>query len=107
MRIGLREPLRDGALRRRPGRDLVDQPLDVRELVERAFAQHERDQARPAPQRHVDDGVGLAQHVAPLRQALVEDAVVPLDLDQPLLRWSSITQIIYNLALGAAAVNSF
>jgi polysaccharide export outer membrane protein len=33
--------------------------------------------------------------------------VVPLDVDQPLLRWGSITQIIYNLALGAAAVASF
>jgi hypothetical protein len=33
--------------------------------------------------------------------------VVPLDVDRPLERWTAITQIIYNLALGAAAVNSF
>ena len=33
--------------------------------------------------------------------------VVPLDVDQPLLRWASITQVIYQLALAAAAVNSF
>jgi protein involved in polysaccharide export with SLBB domain len=33
--------------------------------------------------------------------------VVPLDLDQPLARWASITQIIYNLAVAVAAVNSF
>lgn len=33
--------------------------------------------------------------------------VVPLDLDQPLARWSAITQIIYNLAIAAAAVQSF
>jgi protein involved in polysaccharide export with SLBB domain len=33
--------------------------------------------------------------------------VVPLDVDQPLARWSAITQIIYNLAIAAAAVNSF
>jgi protein involved in polysaccharide export with SLBB domain len=33
--------------------------------------------------------------------------VVPLDVDQPIARWSAITQIIYNLALGAAAVASF
>ena len=36
-----------------------------------------------------------------------DSIVVPLDLDQPLLRWGSITQIIYNLALSAAAVASF
>jgi protein involved in polysaccharide export with SLBB domain len=36
-----------------------------------------------------------------------DSIVVPLDVDQPLVRWSSITQIIYNLALGAAAVASF
>jgi polysaccharide export outer membrane protein len=33
--------------------------------------------------------------------------VVPLEVDQPLARWSAITQIIYNLAIAAAAVNSF
>jgi protein involved in polysaccharide export with SLBB domain len=36
-----------------------------------------------------------------------DSIVVPLDVDQPLLRWGAITQIIYNLALGAAAVASF
>jgi polysaccharide export outer membrane protein len=36
-----------------------------------------------------------------------DSIVVPLDIDQPLARWGSITQIIYNLALGAAAVASF
>jgi protein involved in polysaccharide export with SLBB domain len=33
--------------------------------------------------------------------------VIPLNVDQPLARWSAITQIIYNLAIAAAAVNSF
>ncbi len=35
--------------------------------------------------------------------------VVPLDTERvrPLLLWSSVTQIIYNLAIAAAAVNSF
>jgi hypothetical protein len=33
--------------------------------------------------------------------------VVPLDVDQPLARWSAITQMVYNLAIAAAAVNSF
>jgi len=36
-----------------------------------------------------------------------DSIVVPLDVDQPLLRWGSVSQIIYNLALGAAAVSSF
>src|SRR5690606_29131126 len=35
--------------------------------------------------------------------------VVPLDVERtrPLARWSSITQVVYNLAIAAAAVNSF
>jgi polysaccharide biosynthesis/export protein len=33
--------------------------------------------------------------------------VVPLNLTQPLARWSAITQIVYNLAIAAAAVHSF
>lgn len=36
-----------------------------------------------------------------------DSIVVPLDVDQPLARWSAITQIIYNMAIAAAAVNSF
>jgi polysaccharide export outer membrane protein len=33
--------------------------------------------------------------------------VVPLDVGQPLARWATIAQIIYPMALAAAAVNSF
>ncbi len=36
-----------------------------------------------------------------------DSIVVPIDVDQPLARWTAITQIIYNLAIAAAAVNSF
>lgn len=36
-----------------------------------------------------------------------DTVVVPLDIDQPLQRWSAITQIIYNMAIAAAAVGSF
>jgi polysaccharide biosynthesis/export protein len=36
-----------------------------------------------------------------------DSIVVPVEVDQPLARWSAITQIIYNLAIAAAAVNSF
>jgi hypothetical protein len=33
--------------------------------------------------------------------------VVPLKVDQPLARWTQITQIIYNLAIAATAVARF
>jgi hypothetical protein len=33
--------------------------------------------------------------------------LVPLDVDQPLARWTAITQIVYNMAIAAAAVSSF
>jgi polysaccharide export outer membrane protein len=36
-----------------------------------------------------------------------DSIVVPLDVDQPLTRWTAITQIIYNMAIAAAAVSSF
>ncbi len=36
-----------------------------------------------------------------------DSIVVPIDVDNPLARWTAITQIIYNLAIAAAAVNSF
>jgi protein involved in polysaccharide export with SLBB domain len=38
-----------------------------------------------------------------------DTVVVPLDVDRvrPLARWSAVTSIVYNLAIAAAAVNSF
>jgi protein involved in polysaccharide export with SLBB domain len=36
-----------------------------------------------------------------------DTVVVPLEVDQKLSRWTAITQIVYNLAIAAAAVNSF
>jgi hypothetical protein len=36
-----------------------------------------------------------------------DSIVIPLDVDQPLARWTAITQIVYNLAVAAAAVASF
>jgi polysaccharide export outer membrane protein len=36
-----------------------------------------------------------------------DSVVVPLDVSQTLSRWQAVTQIIYNLAIAAAAVNSF
>ena len=45
------------------------------------LAEHERHQPRPAPQRHVDDGVGVADHVAALGEMIVENAVMTLGLE--------------------------
>jgi protein involved in polysaccharide export with SLBB domain len=36
-----------------------------------------------------------------------DSIVVPLDVDQPLIRWAAITQIVYQMAIAAAAVSSF
>jgi polysaccharide biosynthesis/export protein len=38
-----------------------------------------------------------------------DTVVVPLDVDRvrPLARWSAVTSVVYNLAIAAAAVNSF
>ena len=36
-----------------------------------------------------------------------DTVVVPLKVDQPLARWSQITQIVYNLAIAATAVTRF
>ena len=35
----------------------------------------------PAPNRHIDNGVDVAQHVFPLREALVEDSKMALRLE--------------------------
>ena len=72
---------RDRLGRRRPGRDLVDQPLDVGIFRDRILAHHEGDHAGPAPHVHVDDGVGVADHVAALGEMVVEDAEMPLRLE--------------------------
>jgi polysaccharide biosynthesis/export protein len=36
-----------------------------------------------------------------------DSIVVPLDVDQPLARWAAISQIIYQMAIAAAAASSF
>src|SRR3954470_1887184 len=60
---------RQRLLRRRPRADLVGQTLEVGEFRPRAFAEHVRHEARPAPDVLVDDGVGVAQHVLLLAKA--------------------------------------
>ena len=44
-------------------------------------AEHEGDAVRPAPYRHVDDRVALAEHVAVRRQAVFHDLPVALRLE--------------------------
>ena len=67
-------------LRRRTRADLVDQALEVRELGPAVLAEHDRNQPRPAPHVHVDDRVGVADHVFLLGETRVEDAVMTLRL---------------------------
>ena len=52
-------------------------------------------------------GAGWFQRDAGSEIQRGDSIVVPIDVDQPLTRWSAITQIVYNLAIAAAAVNSF
>ena len=79
-----------------------------------------RSQRRPGsgPTRSASTSSERTARSSPYRGGLVpagrrpeirpgDSIVVPLDVDQPLARWGAITQIIYNLALAAAAVASF
>ncbi len=64
--------------RRGASADLVDQPLEIRILAPVLLADHERHHPRPSPHIHVDDGVGLADHVIPAGQPLVQHLEMPL-----------------------------
>jgi protein involved in polysaccharide export with SLBB domain len=55
----------------------------------------------------VADGAGWFQRDGGSDIRPGDSIVVPIDVDQPLLRWAAITQIIYQFAIAAAAVNSF
>ena len=68
---------RFGALRRRPGVDGVEQPLDMRQLLPRVGAQHIRRNARPAPDGHVHNCVVVSQHPRAISQAVVNQLPVP------------------------------
>src|SRR3954470_22972408 len=54
---------RDRSGRRRPSRNLIHQPFYVSEFRKRIVSEHEWRQTRPAPQRHVHDRIGIADHV--------------------------------------------
>src|SRR5262249_16582732 len=65
---------RHGLLRRRPRTDLVDQPLQIRKFLPGAIAEHGGNKSCPSPDVHINDRVGVAQHVFLLAKARVENA---------------------------------
>src|SRR5215212_2919595 len=73
---------RDRSGRRRPSRNLIHQPFYVSEFRKRIVSEHEWRQTRPAPQRHVHDRIGLADHVAATGKMVVENAVMTLRLER-------------------------
>jgi len=56
-----------------------------------------------------DNSKGLFRRNVAIEMRPGDTIVAPLEIDRmrPLELWSSVTQIIYNLAIAAAAVNSF
>ena len=67
---------------RGPRVDLVEQALDVRQAGPGVLgAEHVGNHARPAPDGHVDDAVGVAEHVGVAGQPLVEQLPVPVGLE--------------------------
>ena len=67
--------------RRRAGADLGEMTLQVGKLLGRIRSQHKGDQARPAPDRHVDDAVGLAAHELVLAKPGLKDTPMTLGLE--------------------------
>src|SRR5260370_2690302 len=61
----------------RPCRDLIEHPFHVGEFCKHIIAKHEWRETRPAPQRHIDDGVGIADHVTAVGEMVVENGVWP------------------------------
>ena len=72
---------RFGALGGGMGVDGVEVALDVGEGNPGGIAHQARQHACPAPHRHVDEGVGVTHHPLAIRQAVVDDAPVPLGLE--------------------------
>ncbi len=60
--------------------DLVEQSFDIRQLAERIGAKHPRQRPGPAPDGHVDQRVGIAQHVFMFGQLVIEQLEVALRL---------------------------
>src|SRR5215472_14295555 len=58
--------------------NLIDQPFQVRELLPSAIAEYGRNEPRPAPHIHVDDRIGVAEHVFQLGKPRIENAGMAL-----------------------------
>src|SRR5258708_24839949 len=69
---------RDSPRRSRSCRYLIDQPLYIGKFGVDLFAEHEWRNPRPTPERHIDDRVGIADHVAADGVTLVKDGVMAL-----------------------------
>src|SRR5260370_16834897 len=67
---------RDCPRRSRSCRYLIDQPLYIGKFGVDLFAEHEWREPRPTPERHIDDRVGIADHVAAVGAMTVEDGVM-------------------------------
>jgi hypothetical protein len=64
--------------RRRSRRYFIDQPLHIGIFRIDVVAEDERRKPRPAPERHVDDGAGVADHVFALGKMVVEDLLMAI-----------------------------
>src|SRR5215470_9221152 len=69
---------RHGLLRRRPRTDFVDQPLQIRKFLPSTIAEHGGNKSYPSPDVHINDRVGIAQHVFLLAEACIENASMSL-----------------------------
>jgi len=69
---------RHGLLRRRPRTDFIDQPLQIRKFLPGAIAERGGNKSCPTPDIHINDRVGLAQHLFLFTEPRIENASVPL-----------------------------
>src|SRR6516225_1583648 len=71
---------RYGLLRRWPRTDFVGQPPQIRKFLPGAIAEHGGNKSCPSPDVHINDRVGVAQHVFLLAKARIENASMSLRL---------------------------
>ena len=68
----------DSTLGRRSCANLIDEPLKILKFVPCALAHNVRDETRPAPNVHVDDGVSVTKHVTPFGESYIENPEMAL-----------------------------
>src|SRR3569833_2811818 len=71
---------RGSAGRRGTRTDLVNEPLEIRARRPGGIAENKGQRPAPAPDRHVDDRVGITDHETLLAQAGLENSPMPLRL---------------------------